>query len=85
MDAPTSLRYRMLSGLPVSDYVGKTTLTDLDGSTGITWTITLTPRFPGVAFAVRLGIGRLVRGLVAEAERRARSSSAAPSNHETEG
>src|SRR3954452_6779793 len=50
VDSPTRLSYRMLSGIPVRDYVGETILTGGDTDTDILWTVTLTPRLPGTEF-----------------------------------
>ncbi len=71
VEPPTRLAYRLLSGAPVRDYVGETTLAAVDGGVEIVWTVTLAPRLPGVTPAVRAVIRALVRGLAAEAERRA--------------
>ncbi len=84
VDAPTRLAYRMLSGLPVRDYVGETTLTADGSATDILWTISFSTRVPGMAFVDRQVIGLLVKGLVKEAERRARSSSPGASQNEAE-
>jgi uncharacterized protein YndB with AHSA1/START domain len=72
VEAPVRLVYRMLSGMPVRDYVGETTLTARDGATEIRWRVTMTARFPGVTVAVRSVVHALVDGLVAESERIAR-------------
>lgn len=40
MEAPERFRYRMLSGLPLTDYVGIVTTTRDDGGTTITWSAT---------------------------------------------
>lgn len=72
VDEPTRLAYRLLSGLPARDYRGETVLSSVDGATDIVWAVTLAPRLPGVTFVVRHVIGALVKGLVAESERRAR-------------
>ena len=65
------LAYRLLSGLPVRDYAGETTLSDRDGATGIVWKVIMTPRFPGMTFVVRRVIHVLVNGLVDESQRKA--------------
>ena len=71
VDAPVRLAYRLLSGLPVRDYAGETTLSDRDGATGIVWKVIMTPRFPGMTFVVRRVIHVLVNGLVDESQRKA--------------
>ncbi len=74
VERPTRLAYRLLSGLPVRDYVGETILSGGAESTEIAWRVTLTPRFPGVTFLVRRTIRALANGLADAAERPARQS-----------
>src|SRR3954468_21853720 len=62
-DEPTRLAYRLLSGIPVRDYVGETVLSGGDTTTDIVWTVTLTPRWPGTTFAVRRVVRALAYGL----------------------
>lgn len=69
MDVPVRLAYRMLSGLPVRDYAGETTLSDRDGATDTIWKVTMTARFPGITFMVRRVVHALVDGLVTESQR----------------
>jgi len=38
LDPPSRRRYRMISGMPVDDYVGETTLEFRDGETELVWT-----------------------------------------------
>jgi uncharacterized protein YndB with AHSA1/START domain len=71
VEAPSRLAYRLLSGLPVRDYVGKTTLTADDKQTDITWTIELTSPIPGIGFVVRLAIQAAATKLAAASERAA--------------
>ena len=78
VDEPTRLAYRLLSGLPVRDYHGETVLSSENATTDIVWTVTLIPRLPSVTFVVRQVIGALVKGLVAEAERRSRHDKPPP-------
>jgi uncharacterized protein YndB with AHSA1/START domain len=49
VEAPSRLAYRLLSGLPVRQYVGQTTLTTEDKGTDIRWTIDFTSPIPGIA------------------------------------
>ena len=74
VDEPTRLTYRLLSGIPVRDYVGETHLTGRDAGTDILWTVTLTPRWPGTAFAVRRFAQALAKGLARQSERLALST-----------
>jgi uncharacterized protein YndB with AHSA1/START domain len=69
VDEPTRLTYRMLSGIPVRDYVGETILTGGDTATDILWTVTMTPRWPGTTLAVRRVVRALANGLARQAER----------------
>jgi len=69
IEEPTRITYRLLSGIPVRDYVGDTTLTGDESATDIVWTVTFTPRWPGTAFAVRRVARTLVTGLARQAER----------------
>jgi hypothetical protein len=71
VDAPSRLTYRLLSGIPVHDYVGETILTGGDTATDILWTVTMTPRWPGTTLAVRWVVRALANGLAREAERMA--------------
>jgi uncharacterized protein YndB with AHSA1/START domain len=74
VDEPTRLTYRLLSGIPVRDYVGETLLTGTDTGTDILWTVTLTPRLPGTTFAVRRFAQALAKGLARQSERLAHPS-----------
>ena len=51
------LDYRMLSGAPVRNYRGKVVLTPVDAETEVIWSVSLTPRLPGVPLVVRSVIG----------------------------
>jgi hypothetical protein len=73
VEKPNRLAYRMLSGLPVRDYVGETNLTGGDTATEIVWTVTMTSRFPGTTAAVRRVVRGLAYGLATQAERVART------------
>src|SRR3954447_23027094 len=74
VDEPTRLTYRLLSGIPVRDYVGETILTGTDTATEILWRVTLTPRWPRTTFAVRRVVRALAKGLARQSERRAHPS-----------
>jgi hypothetical protein len=74
VDEPTRLTYRLLSVIPVRDYVGETLLTGTDTVTDILWTVTLTPRWPGTTFAVRRFVRALAKGLARQSERLAHRS-----------
>src|SRR3954447_10412475 len=68
VDEPTRLTYRLLSGIPIRDYVGETILTGGDTATDILWTVTMTPRWPGTTLAVRWVVRALANGLARQAE-----------------
>jgi hypothetical protein len=65
VNEPVRLACRPLSGLPVRSYAGEAILSDGDGGTDIVWTVTMTPRFPGITFVVR----RAIRALAAQSQR----------------
>jgi len=67
--SPPPLAYRLLSGIPVRDFVGETILTGTDTGTDILWTVTLTPRWPGTTFAARRSTRVLAKGLARQSER----------------
>lgn len=78
-DAPRRLVYRMLSGAPVRDHVGTVTLEPAAHGTRMSYRVETTPTLPvGGSAAVgvmRFVIGRIVRGVVHESERRAPAAS----------
>lgn len=69
--------YRLLSGAPVRDHVGSVALEPEGVGTHVSYTVRTHPTVPVVGFAVvavvRLAILLLLRGIVAESERRARA------------
>ncbi|MEU7907523.1 SRPBCC family protein [Actinoplanes sp. NPDC049118] len=69
VDEPTRIAYRLLSGLPVRDYVGETVLREAHAGTDIVWKVTVTPRWPGTAFVLRRVVRGLANGLAREAGR----------------
>ena len=72
---PSRFSYRVLSGLPVRDHVGTVELTELGGGTQVVYAVRMNPTVPVVGGAVvagvRQGVKQLLRGVAAEAERRA--------------
>jgi uncharacterized protein YndB with AHSA1/START domain len=70
-DPPRRLGYRLLSGLPVTDYSGEITLEPTGTGTRIRWTISFSPSLPGAQFPVAAGIKIAARALAKEATRRA--------------
>jgi uncharacterized protein YndB with AHSA1/START domain len=70
--APTRLVYKMLSGAPVENYFGRTTLTDREGATDLYWTIDFDSKVPGVGLVIKGVIGDLIRRLARESEKRSR-------------
>jgi uncharacterized protein YndB with AHSA1/START domain len=70
-DPPSRLGYTLLSGAPVRNYHAQVVLGPSDSGTDITWSVSFEPRLPGVRLVVSRTIASLVKGLVAEAERRA--------------
>jgi len=71
-DPPRSLSYRVLSGLPVRDYLATVQLAADGDATRIDWTGHFRPLVPGTGGLIRafllVMIGRFTRGLAAYAE-----------------
>lgn len=76
--SPDRFSYKMLSGVPVRKHVGTVELTPQGDGTKVTYAVHTTPTLPLLGFAVvkvmKLGIERLLRGVVSESERRAASA-----------
>jgi hypothetical protein len=74
-ERPGRFVYRLLSGLPVRDHVGTVTLASEGTGTRITYEVETTPTIPvagaAVVGGIRIGIGRLVKAVVKESQRRA--------------
>ena len=66
------LVYRLLSGLPVSDYIGAVSLSDDQGGTRITWRSQWTSRAPGMKRLITKAITEVSDLAAREAERRVR-------------
>jgi uncharacterized protein YndB with AHSA1/START domain len=73
-EAPHRFAYKMLSGLPVKDHVGRVELREANGGTEISYTVTSTPTIPGAAVVMKpilkKAIGDMVKGAAKAAERR---------------
>jgi uncharacterized protein YndB with AHSA1/START domain len=71
----TRFSYTLLSGAPVRDHVGTVELTARDGGTHMVYAVRTTPTLPlggaAVVGAIKLAIKSLLKGVVAESERRA--------------
>jgi len=74
------LGYESVRGLPVKAYEAEVELTDRGAKTELTWTGTFEPKFSvgtgAVAAYLRGAVRRILNGLRAEAERRAKEGSA---------
>lgn len=70
-EPPRAFAYRLLSGAPVRDYLSRVELGESATGTTIEWSVSFTPRVPGVQLVVKQVISSLVKGLVKESERRA--------------
>lgn len=72
---PSRFSYKLLSGAPVRDHVGTVELTPQGGGTKVTYALRTSPTLPLVGplvvAVVKLAIGRLLKGISAESERRA--------------
>jgi uncharacterized protein YndB with AHSA1/START domain len=73
-EPPSRFSYTLLSGLPVRDHVGTVELTPAGEGTKMTYAVRTMPTVPVVGAvvvgAVKIGVGQLVDGISAEAERR---------------
>jgi uncharacterized protein YndB with AHSA1/START domain len=74
---PERFSYEVLSGVPVKSQVGTVTIAASQGGSVISYHLELEPLVPGtggpVAAVAKVALGRLMSGVAAEAERRARS------------
>lgn len=74
-ERPARYSYRLLSGLPLRDHVGTVALEADGDGTRLTYAVRTMPTVPVGGFAVvagvKQGIKQLLRGVVAESERRA--------------
>ncbi len=74
-EPPHRFSYRLLSGAPLRDHVGTVELTPNGAGTDVTYAVRTMPTLPVggavVVAVVRLSIAQLLKGIVAEAERRA--------------
>jgi uncharacterized protein YndB with AHSA1/START domain len=73
-EPPRRLAYRLLSGAPVRNYEAVVELSPSRDGTEIVWSASFRPRLPGVRIVVARTLAGLVKGLVAESERRARAA-----------
>jgi uncharacterized protein YndB with AHSA1/START domain len=71
---PSRFSYKLLSGAPVRDHVGTVELTPHGKGTKVVYAVRTTPTVPvaggAVVAVVKLGVGQLLKGVVAESERR---------------
>jgi len=74
VEAPVQLSYKLLTGVPVRDYVGKTVLTEVGSDTDIVWTVSFTSRITGMRFAIGRIVRALATGLARQAEQVARET-----------
>jgi uncharacterized protein YndB with AHSA1/START domain len=74
-EPPRRFSYTILSGAPLRDHLGTVEMTPQDGGTRIAYAVRLMPTLPvggaAVVAAVRLAVRQLLKGVAAEAERRA--------------
>ncbi len=72
-DAPKSLRYVVLSGLPVDDYTGEISIEPKGDRSRLTWAVSLRPRLFGAQYAVAIGVHLLAFAAARQANKIARS------------
>jgi hypothetical protein len=75
---PERFAYRLLSGAPLRDHVGAIALEAAGAGSKVTYAVRTTPTLPlgnaAVLAITKAAVKRLLDGLLAEAERRAKSS-----------
>jgi uncharacterized protein YndB with AHSA1/START domain len=74
MDAPSTLKYELISGIPIKDYVAEVRLeAAADGGTDISWTSHFIAKLPGTGKLIHRQLSAFIadtaRGLAAYAER----------------
>ncbi len=57
-DAPKRMEYRLVSGIPVRDYVGEVILEPRDGQTSLSWNIRFNAKIPGTGWLLERGMKR---------------------------
>jgi Polyketide cyclase / dehydrase and lipid transport len=74
-ERPSRFSYKVISGAPIRDHLGTVLLEPASAGTKVTYAVKMTPTVPLVGSAVtgltKLGIKSLLKGVVAESERRA--------------
>jgi len=68
-DPPHHLRYTILSGFPVRDYVADVTLTPDEGGTLITWSSTFDAKIPGTGRLMVAVLRRMINGFASSVAR----------------
>jgi len=73
-EPPRRFAYRMLSGLPVRDYVGTVTIEPDGAGSRVVYAVDITPKLalsgPVLIGGTKVAIRQLLGGVIAEAERR---------------
>ena len=74
-ERPSRFSYKVISGAPIRDHLGTVLLEPAGEGTRMTYAVRMTPTLPlaggVVVAATKLGIKSLLKGVVAESERRA--------------
>ena len=74
-EPPHRFAYRLLSGAPLRDHVGTVELAPATRGTRLSYRVDTTPTIPviggGAVAVMRLVVGRLIRGIARESEKRA--------------
>jgi GNAT superfamily N-acetyltransferase len=81
-EPPRRIASRLLSGAPVRDYQALVELSPRDDGTEVAWSASFTTRVPGVRLVVSRTLAALVRGLVAETERRTDAGTRPPASED---
>ena len=69
VEGDVALRYRLLEGLPMRDYIGEVVIEDRDGRRLVTWSSQFEPKIPMTGWLFKAGMGgffdKLLDGLIA--------------------
>lgn len=68
-DPPSLLQYRVVSGLPVRDYLGRVKVDPIEGGTRITWSVNYEPATflaPIIPFGTKLVLNGIFRRLLVQ-------------------
>ncbi|NPV89883.1 MAG: SRPBCC family protein [Firmicutes bacterium] len=69
INSPNNFTYRMISGAPIKDYLGRAEFKPDGKCTMIKWTATFTPKFPGTGWIIGKVIKNVINAFIDELEK----------------